>query len=65
MIDVLIPANYESIERLADWLQRHIPHEFNVDGGPRWKIVTGYSSWHIRFFREQDATLFGLLWKHQ
>ena len=65
MIDIPIPINYNSIEALSNWLKKNIPHEFDVDGGPRWILVTGWQGWHITFVRSQDATLFGLLWKHQ
>ena len=63
-VAIPIPDNYGSIEELANWLQQHIPHEFAVDGGVRWKIVTGYNDWHITFVRSQDATLFNLKWPH-
>lgn len=57
-----LPANYGSIEELSNWLKKNMPHEFDVDGGVRWAIVTGYSDWHITFVRNHDATLFNLKW---
>ena len=64
MTAIPIPENYGSIERLIDWLKTNIPHEFDVDGGPRWIVFTAHMhrSWRIEFAREQDATLFNLLW---
>ena len=64
MTAIPIPRNYGSIEDLSLWLRKHLPHEYHVDGGLRWKVVTtpdGWS-WRIEFAREQDVTLFNLLW---
>lgn len=64
MTAVPIPENYGSIERLTDWLKTNIPHEFDVDGGPRWVVITAPDgwSWRIEFAREQDVTYFKLCW---
>lgn len=62
MTPVPLPENYHSIEHLSNWLKQHIPHEFDVDGGVRWIIVTGWDNWHITFVRNQDATYFNLKW---
>ena len=64
MTAIPIPENYGSIERLTDWLKVHIPHEFHVDGGPRWQVIAGRppDNWYIEFARAHDITLFNLLW---
>jgi len=64
MIRVPIPRNYGSIERLSNWLKVNMPHEFHVDGGPRWIIFAAHItlSWRIEFTRPSDASLFLLKW---
>jgi hypothetical protein len=62
MKSIPVPDCYGSIEELSDWLKRNIPHEFDVDGGVRWMIITGYSDWRITFVRDSDATYFNLKW---
>lgn len=64
MTPVPIPSNYGSLEDLSIWLQKHMPHEYHIDGGARWVIVNGYSNWHITFARAHDATYFNLKWPH-
>ena len=66
-IKIGIPANYGSIEGLDHWLKINIPHEYHIDGGPRWRIVSGNPAyigpWHIAFTRASDASLFLLKWE--
>ena len=65
-IKLPIPTNYGTIEGLDHWLKINMPHEYHVDGGPRWRIVAARSAqdwWHIAFIRPSDASLFLLKWK--
>lgn len=64
MTSIPLPVKYNSIEELSNWLKRHLPHEFDVDGSHRWYIVTGRGDWNITFVRSQDATFFNLKWPH-
>lgn len=61
-ITVPIPYNYGTIEGLHHWLKRNMPHEYHVDGGPRWRIITNLGGW-IKFTRPSDASLFLLKWE--
>lgn len=61
-ITVPIPDNYSTLEELSLWLQKHLPHEYHIDGGPRWRIITNLGGW-IEFSRPSDASLFLLKWE--
>lgn len=63
MISISIPDNYSSFEELSNWLKRRIPHEYHIDGGPRWAINYSSYQWYISFCRPADVTLFHLLWQ--
>jgi hypothetical protein len=56
-----------SMETLQKWLDAHFPQERScivrvaiVNKGPG---RYGDERWAIRFYRDEDATLFGLLWQ--
>lgn len=55
------------METLQKWLDAHFPRERScvvrvaiVNKGPG---RYGDERWAIRFYRDEDATLFGLLWQ--
>lgn len=58
-MDVEIPDNYRSLDHLANWLRKHIPHE--VHRLNRWEIVRRSDDYYIWFRNPADATLFALL----
>ncbi len=64
MTTIPLPRNYSTIEWLDHWLKINIPHEYHIDGGPRWRIVAGRFNYHIEFARESDITYFNLKWHH-
>lgn len=60
-MDVDIPENYGSLETLANWLRKNIPHQIHrLD---RWAIVGRIDGYHIWFRNPADATLFTLKWQ--
>jgi hypothetical protein len=64
MTTIPLPRNYGSIEGLDHWLKKNIPHEYHIDGSPRWRILAGPTSYWIGFARESDVTFFNLIWLH-
>ncbi len=59
MIEVPIPENYEGTEYLYGWLLDNFPLDSNSN---RWRIL-GANDYCIRFFDDNDATLFSLKWQ--
>jgi DNA-binding winged helix-turn-helix (wHTH) protein len=61
MIEVSLPENYFSIEKLHGWLREN----FSQKDYNRWSIITypgrGYV---IRFNNDNDALMFNLKWDH-
>jgi hypothetical protein len=60
MTEIPIPENYEGTEYLYGWLLDNFPLDDN--GHVRWRII-GANDHCIRFFDDNDATLFALKWE--